>query len=188
MGNFIEEKAWKSLDWQLYSPRLHVDIPQSLKLRLTDTGSLSRHLSGLDKNFRVSVLSERWAYPDVWLANRLSLASGDKAWCRQVNLLLDNECYVYGETWVPDITAQAMGDKLFNLGSKPIGELLFDSKDSQRADFFVAKMSQIVKDTVSDNELQQVEWARQSLFLYQKKPLVIFEIFSPERCYEPSNY
>lgn len=184
MGNYIEEKVFKHPDWQPYSPENHAGIPEKLRSRLLDVGSLSDYLEESHPNFYVSLLSESWGAPGEEEARIFNLKTSEKIWQRRVKLMLGDSCGVYAETWVPPSTVNQLGASLLNLGEEPIGHLLFQSDPFKREKIWLATVDNGMSMFKQSAKDQTNFWARRSLFKKGEASLIIFELFLSESWYE----
>lgn len=102
---------------------------------------------------------------------------------REVVLYCDNVAHIFAQTEIPHSTLSNTQEKLVNLGSKPLGKVLFEDKTLQRGKIEIAEFP--VGSPLHDfiTSLQQTcdhsLWARRSLFYIGEKPLLVSEVFLP---------
>jgi len=173
------EPLWRRLERiSYYRP------PTELRFWLKDSASLTRRLRGLCKtSFRVNVLSQQWCRPLRSERIALGLADREVSMLRQVQLLCDGSPWVFARTIIPRHTLQGRSRWLANLGSKPLGEVLFKHPSMQRQPVEVAAIqsSQVLfHDAVGMAvEAPGEIWGRRSVFTINNRSLLVSEIFLP---------
>ncbi len=151
--------------------------PSVLTPWLLEKKSMSKRLSAIcHKHFVVDVLKEEWQHPFIPEAQFLSLSSDDTIWGREVNLLVDNQTWIYGRSLFPKVTIDTFGDDLLKLETNPLGIYLFNHPNLTRSIF------QYTYFTIQDNHF----WARRSLFLVENLPIYVCEVFLPTMLHELS--
>ena len=111
----------------------------------------------------------------------LALNNRNKAYVREVIMSIDDSPWLYGRTVVPHETLKGDGEQLKQLGTKPLGQLLFKNNVSSRLFIEVAVITKnhfLYPDLVS-NIQQKHLWARRSMFLFNDSPLMVQEVFMP---------
>ncbi len=172
----IAETRWLSPQQQ--------DMPEILQSWLTDTGSLTRSLQAqADQGFSVRLLGEQWvrALPDE--ARLLGVDLDEFVYQREVLLLNGFASDVYARTLIPRQTFDDLSEHFTNLGTKPLGELLFTDPSVRRGDIEVACIQAgealfqmaVQYETVLPGKL----WGRRSPFYIANKILLVNEIFLP---------
>lgn len=146
------------------------------------SGSLTKKLKDFKLPFSVSVLSEK----SVVLSDDEKASFGENsanAKIREVFLCVDSRPWVYAQSVLPEEALKTGFASLSDIGNKPLGELLFTSKDVQRgalsaASFlpdsqlhhFLAQYSQTTTQTLI---------GRRSFFSCQNSVISVAEIFLP---------
>lgn len=152
---------------------------------LFDAGSLTQKIRALcvsRAGFHVKVLSQRYILP---LASEQQLLNQ----CNQVSLLREvllcdgDEPLIYARTILPVSGISEEATELFHLGTKPLGEILFNNSNVQRHQVQASLLNS------EDYLLQQVEyntqltfqhlWARRAVFSLHDYGLLVNEIFLP---------
>lgn len=101
-------------------------LPPVLRPWLGQRGSLTACLRRLAAvGVVVVVRGERYGRPTRPEADRLGLPGGQRAWIREVSLLVDGEAWVSARTVVPLASLRGAGRRLRRLGRQPLGERLF---------------------------------------------------------------
>lgn len=89
------------------------------------------------------------------------------AWIRRMEWRYDNQVWVVGTVIIPESSINAETTVLTQIGTKSIGDTLFQDPTLTRSDFSFSKL---------DNGM----WSRQSTFYFMKQPLIITEKFTWE--------
>lgn len=149
---------------------------------LTHPGSLTARLKTQCQQFSVQVLIEG-EYPlsdDERAQLNLTEPTG---FIREVLLHLDGVPWVFARSVMPLSTIQKAGSELANLGSKPLGAVLFNSPDMQRSAIEIAEFT-------CDNALHNMLgkqlslttdslFGRRSCFMLSGESLLVSEVFLP---------
>ena len=168
--------------WQHYSTFLHHHLNPILLDWLLEPSSLTERLKESCSSFRVEILSQRWA--PVFLSERQSLGIPEHRWAnvREVHLMCDDKPWVYARTIIPRKTLTKKERSLLNIGSKPLGHLLFEHPDMQRSAFELAEVRpehyQFNHAKVGLEDRNTVLYGRRSIFFLSGKPLSVSEIFT----------
>lgn len=134
--------------------------------------------------FRVELLTQAWQLPrrDERLA--LSMRRHTFALVREVRLLCRQQPWVYARTVVPLRTLSGAQRRLGELGSRPLGALLFTDRSLQRGQLELARIRPgdrlFDAATAGMRSIPNEVWGRRSVFLLRGKPLLVQELFLPE--------
>lgn len=144
---------------------------------LGDTGSLTRRLMAAgNDDFRVEVLNEAHQPARADEAAALGLAAGQPVWVREVLLHTAGAPRVFART-VADLAAfNAAGVHLENLGSRSLGDLLFNDPRIRREPI---EISRYPAHWLPADRQQDGCWARRSLFASDRLQLLVCEVFLP---------
>ncbi len=144
------------LVWQDLS--LIKTAPKNVQRWLDDKTSLTAKLKQQFKDFSVNVLSQQQAQPHIHETDLI----GVNAQCviREVALLGNHKTVVFARSVIP-LTSDT--EEILSIGSKPLGEVLFNDDRIQR------NMMQI---TQSDHL-----WGRRSVFTIGTTNLLVSEFF-----------
>jgi len=160
-------------------------VPESLLPWLFDASSLtSRMIALCGDGFSVRVLSQHWQKISSQEASAMGLAKEHSALVRQVVLCCEGEAMVYARTVIPASTVQGAQRRYANLGSRPLGAMLFADRTMRREfvqvallpDGDEARKNAAIKDIADDEAV----WGRRSVFRVAGKPLLVSEYFLPE--------
>lgn len=159
-------------------------IPAQLKHWLLDRGSLTqRIIEACDGQFQVELREQSWQRPLLTESRMLQLRKGSDALVRQVNLLCGQQRWVYARTVIPRYTMAGDLRRLARLGNRPLGAFLFAYRGMQRLQMEVARL--VPGDSLYEQAVAglaqrpAVIWGRRSLFCLKKKPVLVYEIFTP---------
>jgi chorismate--pyruvate lyase len=180
-------------------PRWHrqtVGVPCDLSPELThwlfDRGSLTRRLRQCCPDcFQVRVLRQGWSRPGRDEARVLRLRLNARTWTREVQLFCGDQPWVFARTLIPAATLRGRGRRLTQLGSRPLGEVLFSDPGVRRGPVEIARI-------VTGQRLHQCAfagfaeppdaiWGRRSVFHIDSQPLLVCEIFLPALPASPAN-
>uniref|UniRef100_UPI0034DE6275 chorismate--pyruvate lyase family protein n=1 Tax=Candidatus Thiodubiliella endoseptemdiera TaxID=2738886 RepID=UPI0034DE6275 len=151
-----ENLIWKNLDTQ-------TDIPALVKPWLIDDTSLTKKLKQNFANFAVTVLSQTQGKAQN---NEMGLIhSNADCIIREVELLGNQQAVVFARSIIP-ITNDTKD--LIAIGSRPLGEILFNNPDIVRGKLQITQSGNI--------------WGRRSTFTIGKTQLLVSEFFL-ERLY-----
>ena len=159
-------------------------MPAELAAWLVDTGSLTRRVKKQCQNgFSVDLLGNSWIKPltDECLSLRLPL--NELSYQREVRLMDGDRANVYARTVVPRATYLNMPHRFNQLGSRPLGELLFTDPTVERGPIEIAclKPGQWLYEMalLEEDVRPKALWGRRSHFYIAGKPLLVNEIFLP---------
>ena len=133
---------------------------------LNEEGSITAKISSESK-FKLEILSDDLgiAEDEEYLA--LDIAS-EEVRIREVVLYGDLVPLVYARSIIPSLTSSKGYPGLGTIGSKPLGDLLFQSK------LFIKTRREFAQFETSSKE---VVWGRRTHYLVQGYPLSVMEVF-----------
>ena len=158
-------------------------IPEHYRAWLFDPSSLTQRVAaacGICR-FRVQVLAQAWQRPTPDERARLGLHNDTRALVRQVQLLCNDEPWVYARTVIPRTTLTGRERRLARLGNRSLGAALFADPTMQRETMEVTQLvsGQMLFDVATQNLASAATaiWGRRSVFRLSGKPLLVSEIF-----------
>lgn len=102
---------------------------------------------------------------------------------REVLLYCDGIPNVFAQTEIPYSTLSDKQQNLANLGTEPLGRVIFQDKTLQRSNIEIAEFTVGSPLHLYCASLQQPcehsLWARRSIFYIENKPLLVSEVFLP---------
>jgi len=109
----------------------------------------------------------------------MSLNNVRSALVRQVLLCCGDTPLVYARTVIPVTTIKGAQRRYANLGSRPLGAMLFADRTMRREDVQVA----VLPASHEANQFTRADesvWGRRSVFRVAGKPLLVSEYFLPD--------
>ncbi|MDZ7803672.1 chorismate--pyruvate lyase family protein [Thiohalophilus sp.] len=151
---------------------------------LFDTGSLTRRLQqACAGHFRVELVDQHWARPQLNERRRLGMSARHLALIRQVYLYCDDTPCVFARTIIPRPTLSGAERHLAVLGNRPLGAVLFADPRMHREPMEFTRLQ--AGERLFGAAVQRLDavpaviWGRRSLFYLAAKPLLVNEIFLP---------
>ncbi|GAB2678693.1 chorismate--pyruvate lyase family protein [Aliiglaciecola aliphaticivorans] len=161
------------------------DLPVAdpyLKNWLLDTGSLTERLQSHCADFKVELIGQRQMRPESEELTQLTSHnphSQDLQWqVREVILYGNGQPWVFARSVLPQ---QLCEMDLAELGSKPLGKIIFNDSRFSRSPFQLLKLPNTLHftDFIRATEEQPL-WGRRSLFDFNQLQLMVAEIFLPD--------
>ena len=166
--------------WYRRHQLFNQSIPPSLLPWLFDASSLTARMIDLcGKDFSVRVISQQWQKLTAEEALAMSIKHVRSALVRQVLLCCGDKPLVYARTVIPVTTIQGAQRRYANMGSRPLGAMLFADRTMRREDVQVAILPAWHEANQFSKTKEHV-WGRRSVFRVAGKPLLVSEYFLPE--------
>lgn len=154
----------------------------AMRAWLEDPGSVtSRIRSACGGEFSLILVNQRKAQPFFTEARILGLAVRHTALIRQVLLCCTGVPWIFARSVLPVSILRGRNRRLANLGSKPLGEVLFALPGVVRKDVQILPLG---SDPVMRRAFEEAvdadpagAWLRRSLFLLDNDPLLVSEVF-----------
>ncbi|MCU7915956.1 MAG: chorismate lyase [Candidatus Thiodiazotropha sp. (ex Gloverina cf. vestifex)] len=177
----VPEPEWG--EWR--SQRLR-EIPSGVQTWLRDSGSLTRKvIKACDHGcFRVRLLHQGWGRPLNSERKVMKTRRGVITLVREVELLCDEQPWVFARTLIPATSLQRSVRRLTQLGEKPLGAVLFSDPKVHRGVTQIARLQP--KHPLFDaacihiDDRPEMLWARRTMFYLAGRPLLVNEIFLPD--------
>ncbi len=131
------------------------------------------------KDFSVRVISQQWQKLNAEEASAMSLKHVRSALVRQVLLCCGGQPLVYARTVIPVTTVQGAQRRYANMGSRPLGAMLFADRTMRREDVQVAILP-VSHESNLFTRADEPVWGRRSVFRVAGKPLLVSEYFLPD--------
>jgi len=155
-------------------------VPANIQTWLYDPASLTARLKQkCAADFRVEVLSQAMQKPRIDELTALAMESGSFALVRQVRLCCGSACWVYARTVIPFSTLKGKQRIYANLGTRPLGAMLFADRTMQREEVMVTSLTGGQLPDGLGLEKDDMVWGRRSVFRVGGKPLLVSEYFLP---------
>ncbi len=160
-------------------------IPRELLGWLLDPASLTHRIKQHCRGrFRVRVLAQGWGRPRPDERRALGMQAAERALIRQVQLLCDDEPWVFARSIIPVTTLSGPQRRLARLGDRPLGAFLFADPSMQRGPVELAcipRQSHIYRMATTGLGVKPAcIWGRRSVFQVGNKPLLVCEVFLPD--------
>lgn len=149
---------------------------------LYEPGSLTQRLRRHSNDFCVHVLAEAVLRPLT--PDQAALLHTEQGYCREVLLLCDGVPWVYATSLYSSATQAAL-PALGGLGSRALGELMFEAPDLQRTPFELARLdSRAYRRLAARAGLKTAApatgpWARRSALSTGLARVLVTELFLP---------
>lgn len=155
-------------------------VPTDIQTWLFDPSSLTERLKQkCTADIRVEVLSQTVQKPRLDEFKALGMETGSYALIRQVRLCCGKACWVYARTVIPFSTIKGKQRIYANLGTRPLGAMLFADRTMQRDEVMVTSLTGgQLPDGLGLAEDDMV-WGRRSVFRVGGKSLLVSEYFLP---------
>jgi len=149
--------------------------PPALQAFLAARGSLTGALARLvhPRSVGVRLLRQRPAAVASDERRRLRLADGVRPCVREIFLECDGRPWVFAHTVIPPSVAERM---LLNLGTRPLGAVLFESRGMRRG---AIETVWVPPGLTPYAGLPGGVWGRRSVFRLCRGPLLVSEFFLP---------
>jgi chorismate lyase len=135
--------------------------PKNVQQWLDDTTSLTAKLKQQFEDFSVRVLSQQQAQPHAHEIK--AIGESDQYTIREVELLGNNKVVVFARSIIP-LTDDTK--KVLSIGSKPLGEVLFNDANIKRGRMQITQVNDI--------------WGRRSTFTIGNTKLLVSEFFTED--------
>ncbi|WP_228212482.1 chorismate--pyruvate lyase family protein [Oceanimonas baumannii] len=155
----------------------------ALQSWLHEPGSLTRLLRRHCRQFRVQVLADKVLRPLT--PDQAVLLEARQGYCREVLLRCDDQPWVYATSLYSPATQQAL-PALTGLGSRALGELMFESPDLARTPFELAQLAPEEYQRLANHAGLVAEmpafmpWARRSALSTGCARVLVTELFLPD--------
>lgn len=151
---------------------------------LNDDGSLTQRIQQHCKCFAVHPVQSGLARIALDESALLGIAPQQLAWSREVFLYADSRPVVFAHSTCARQHLRGVWSAVGDLGSKPLGTLLFTHPQVERRPLHYKKLRSTHPlcqraTMVLSNPPDQL-WARRSLFYLHDAPLLVTEVFLPE--------
>lgn len=172
--------------WQSPNSKSLALVPNRLQNWLLDEGSLTARLKEHCKHFEVRVIGEQQELCSAIEACNL-IKVGEPILVREVILYCDGIEQVFARSLLPLASLTGKEQELANLGSQPLGQVLFNSPSLQRnrlelSSFASNSTVSVLAAKLTDKNIaldNQTLWGRRSIFMLENKPLMVAEVFLP---------
>jgi chorismate--pyruvate lyase len=169
------------ISWYSMLSQTDYRVPKLWRDWLFDAGSLTQRL--LDASYgdlSVNVIKQQFQVPSLSERHALGLPDRQQAMIREVLLCGVGQPWVFARSVLPLTTLSGRLRKLRQLGTQPLGALLFNDPTMTREPVEVACVNadnnRLPCSTLSGDSCT---WGRRSVFRLDNKPLLVAEFFLP---------
>lgn len=158
-------------------------LPKNLQSWVYEPGSLTQRLrTEYGSAVTVKVLFQQWQSPFLTESQRLHLPCYRYSLIREVLLHVDNKPLILARTVLPQATINIAKRKLSNLGTRPLGEVIFSYPNLARLETDICCVSEKIW---SSQLKQQVTiegqiCGRRTVYAIEQQPMLVSEFFMPE--------
>ena len=156
-------------------------VPHHIQTWLFDPASLTARLKAKCKaEFRVELLSQSMCKPRLDELSALGMDEGANALVREVRLCCGDTGWVYARTVIPFSTITGAQRVYGNLGTRPLGAMLFADRTMRREEVMVTMLYGDDLPELLGLDAASKVWGRRSVFRVGGKPLLVSEYYLPE--------
>lgn len=161
-----------------------VNFSVEMQSWLLDPSSLTVRLSEHCQTFHVEVLGQHITQCEKE-ESTAEIPTGCDVLVREVLLYCDNVPHVFARSLLPLSSLTGEEKKLAKLGNQSLGQVLFNSPSLVRKSIEVSlfnqtsSVGQLSKSLFTEYTLKKELWGRRSVFLLNKKPIMVSEVFLP---------
>ncbi|GAA4360158.1 chorismate--pyruvate lyase family protein [Kangiella marina] len=174
----MDLKVWRSANDDVIR-----ELPYQVAEWVAEFGSLTQKLSHYVPEVRLDLLKEATEKATKKEAELLALTDNESQ-VREVMLYGPKEPWIFARTLVP----ASEGQLILDLGTKPLGSILFTSSELRRESLEVMQLTpehrlyQMAKQYANFNDGVSDLWARRSLWsnAQSQKVLLLLEVFLPD--------
>ena len=148
----------EKFNWRIFDP--NEKIPSYVSIWLLDSMSLTHKLKAKYEDFEVNVISQKENSPYQCEYKLLGSTNDHSVIVREVELLGNKKPVVNARSLIP-LTDDTRN--ILKIGSRPLGEILFDDPEIKRGHLEVGSFEN--------------SWARRSTFTLGETKLLVTEIF-----------
>lgn len=170
--------------WQENRQGTRHKLPEAVQSWVYESGSLTQRLRGLyGSAVAVNVLLQQWAAP--FPSERLSLKQAEHRYCltREVLLHADGKPLILARTIIPAGTIKIARSNLSQLGTRPLGEVIFACPELERVAMDVAWVKPSLwtrSASATAAGIRQPVWGRRTVYGIAHKHMLVSEFFLPE--------
>ena len=183
---FAHLERRRSLDYSTWVPIDSIDsdrIPKKILSWFINEQSMTQAIRCVCAKMTLKLLSQRWCKPTPSDIQYLQLDPALDVSVREVEMLGDAEIWVYARTVLPAMLFRGKHKDLFSqLGTRPIGDILYSYPGIKRFDIQVAHLTSSVPGYESMQKYEEDRtglWARRAKFHFLGCNLSVSEVIFP---------
>ena len=140
-------------------------VNKNIKSWLVEKGPITKRIKS-EESFQLNLLKDEISYVEDVEKEFLDVISNNIK-VREVMLMGNNIPRVYAKSLIPIRTIDEGFSKLGKLGTKPLGDILFEKEIFKKTDMVYAQFQN--KDSIF--------WGRKTKYLVKNMPLSVMEVF-----------
>jgi chorismate--pyruvate lyase len=158
-------------------------IPENVQSWIYESGSLTQRLRNFyGDSVAVKILRQRWHSPFLSERRLLKLPENRYSLIREVLLHANGKPLVLARTIIPAVTIKAAKSNLSQLGTRPLGEVIFSYPKLERIamDVTLIGPSTWTQPAIAEAGINQPVWGRRTVYAIAHKHMLVSEFFLPE--------
>lgn len=170
------------LAWQKTTLIHKRQFSDPIKSWIYEQGSLTKRLrQRYAERFRVKILFQQWTQPTIDESRLLNLKAHSHCLIREVALQVDDSPLILARSIIPKSTIKIAARKLRNLGTRPLGEVIFAYHDLSRESLETIRLhpDHFKPPCSRQYHIKQSIWGRRTCYAIQKQRLLVSEFFLP---------
>ncbi len=169
--------------WQENRQGTRHKFPETVQSWVYESGSLTQRLRSYYGNaVVVNLLLQHWFTP--FLSEQKLLKQPEHQYCliREVLLHADGKPLILARTIIPAGTIKIARSNLSQLGTRPLGEVIFACPSLERKAMDVTLIKPLLWTPVAKAiaHTSQPVWGRRTVYAIKHKPMLVSEFFLPE--------
>lgn len=168
--------------WTIHRLGTHHYLPENVQSWVYEADSLTQRLrTEYGTGVAVKILFQQWRSPFLSESQRLHLPCYRYSLIREVLLHIDSKPLILARTVLPQATIDIAQYKLSNLGTRPLGEVIFSYPNLARLEtdiccipeqHWAAKLKQ-------QAGIEGEIWGRRTVYAIERQPMLVSEFFMP---------
>lgn len=157
-------------------------LPKNVQSWVYEPDSLTQRLRNCyGAGVAVQILFNQWRSPFVTENQHLQLPDYRYSLIREVLLHVDNKPLILARTVLPQATIAIAKRKLSNLGTRPLGEVIFSYPNLLRreSDICCVSEQQWTTKLKQQVEVEPYIWGRRTVYAIEQQPMLVSEFFMP---------
>lgn len=158
-------------------------LPKNLQSWVYESGSLTQRLRAeYGAGVAVKVLFQQWQSPFLTESQRLHLPYHRYSLIREVLLHVGNKPLILARTVLPQTTINVAKHKLSNLGTRPLGEVIFSYPNLVRWETDICCIPEKIWSTQLKQQVEIADfvYGRRTVYAIERQPMVVSEFFMPD--------
>lgn len=143
---------------------------------------MTQRMSSYTPYLNIQVIAEGWQLPRPSESMILNIPK-QCAWVRHITMNHEHTPWIAARSVMPQAICQQSGGRLQQLGTQPLGTLLFSDPTTNRHQLEWAQIKPLHHDyhwiqSIAPNPTPYF-WSRRSIIVWQHHPMIVIEYFLP---------